>query len=432
METLLVQRQIRENASYLQDYLGDLNVWESSMTKREAQRAAASKRSAAPVRKAVAVTVRGSQDSVSIPHPINAVKTSTKAPSQHVYDKGYQKWDSFDVEAALKKVDEPARPRPTAQESIPQPERPVKKVVAASRTTKTAPATPSVPRDVLDKEEGNRHFKAGDFAAAISCYSRSLSYNPRNPVVLSNRAMAHLKMNQFEKAEIDCTAALTADSGHVKSLVRCATARNSLGKHHAALLDLEAAMALDPTSKAIATQIKQTRENIKQSVRRAPTTRVQVVVEAPPTPEPAKPAPQEEAPRRPAAKTIPKIQVRLPDKAPSTAYEFVRVWKSLKHSSEMLSLRRAYLGRLRVDSLATLFKDSIEADLVSELIETLRDEQDVVFALDFLHGLTRVPRFSMVSMFFTADEKTAIKELLAKAPPAYTHLDAIQAAFDVN
>ncbi|RHZ29246.1 hypothetical protein DYB31_011153, partial [Aphanomyces astaci] len=96
MESLAVQRQIRENASYLQDYFSDMSAWEKSMAKKE-QQLHGSKRSAAPVRRAVAMSVRGSDGSVSIQHPLNATidtpSKPTKAPSHHVYDKGYKKWD---------------------------------------------------------------------------------------------------------------------------------------------------------------------------------------------------------------------------------------------------------------------------------------------------------------------------------------------------
>ncbi|RQM12818.1 hypothetical protein B5M09_011065 [Aphanomyces astaci] len=272
MESLAVQRQIRENASYLQDYFSDMSAWEKSMAKKE-QQLQGSKRSAAPVRRAVAMSVRGSDGSVSIQHPLNATidtpSKPTKAPSQHVYDKGYKKWDSFDVDAALKEVDTPSvtpdqdeedpEEAPAARPTLTRP----KKVLTAAPKKPSPPSPVNVPRDLLEKEDGNMHFKQGEFAAAVNCYSRSLSYNPRNPIVLSNRAMAHLKLQQFGKAEADCTAALAVDGGHVKSLVRRASARNALGKHHAAFADLESALKLDSTSKAtIATQLKSTHADL--------------------------------------------------------------------------------------------------------------------------------------------------------------------------
>ncbi|RHZ25453.1 hypothetical protein DYB37_003220 [Aphanomyces astaci] len=271
MESLAVQRQIRENASYLQDYFSDMSAWEKSMAKKE-QQLQGSKRSAAPVRRAVAMSVRGSDGSVSIQHPLNATIDTPikpmKAPSQHVYDKGYNKWDSFDVDAALKEVDTPSV-TPHQDEEDPEeapPARPTstrpKKAVTVT-PKKPSPPPVNVPRDLLEKEDGNMHFKQGEFAAAVNCYSRSLSYNPRNPIVLSNRAMAHLKLQQFGKAKADCTAALAVDGGYVKSLVRRASARNALGKHHAAFADLENALKLDSTSKAtIATQLKSTHADL--------------------------------------------------------------------------------------------------------------------------------------------------------------------------
>ena len=53
------------------------------------------------------------------------------------------------------------------------------------------------------------------------------------------------------KAEDDATDALKVDSNHVKSLQRRGTARNSLGKHKAALKDFEAALIISPKSKVI-------------------------------------------------------------------------------------------------------------------------------------------------------------------------------------
>ncbi|RHY12826.1 hypothetical protein DYB25_011732 [Aphanomyces astaci] len=440
MESLAVQRQIRENASYLQDYFSDMSAWEKSMAKKE-QQLHGSKRSAAPVRRAVAMSVRGSDGSVSIQHPLNATidtpSKPTKAPSHHVYDKGYKKWDSFDVDAALKEVDTssvtphqdeedpeeapPARPTST---------RPKKAVTAAPKKPSTPPPSPppvNVPRDLLEKEDGNMHFKQGEIAAAVNCYSRSLSYNPRNPIVLSNRAMAHLKLQQFGKAEADCTAALAVDGGHVKSLVRRASARNALGKHHAAFADLESALKLDSTSKAtIATQLKSTRDLLKLAIKRTPTTKIHVEVgdNNPETPEPPTPKPRNPQPK---PVVVPKIQVKLPDKVPTTAYEFIRVWNSLKHSPDKTPLRQAYLLRLRPANVPKLFKDSIDADLLSELLEALLgfSADQVDFAVEFVAALTRVPRFAMVSMFITAKEKEQVVAFAA----GHIRGDEIVAAF---
>ncbi|ETV91607.1 hypothetical protein H310_13857 [Aphanomyces invadans] len=434
MESLAVQRQIRENASYLQDYFSDLSSWEKSMAKKEEQLKKGPSRSAAPVRRPVALHVRGSEGSVSIQHPMNTrsepINKPTKAPSQHVYDKGYKKWESFDVDAALKEIDADSVSRDDVPVEVPtRTSAPPKKVVTAP--SKPPPPPVSLPRDVLEKEDGNNHFKQGEYAAAINCYSRSLSYNPRNPIVLSNRAMAHLKLQQYGKAEVDCSSALAVDPTHVKSLVRRATARNALGKHHAAIADLEAALGLESTNKAIATHLKTTRDVLKQSIKRSPTTKISVETIAPTVSAPtsssvvvAAQATVDPAPPAKAKTVVPKIQVKLPDRAPSTAYEFVRVWNSLKHSSDKAALRQEYLLRLRPESLPKLFKDSIEADLVSDLIESLV-ATNVDVGVEFLLALTKVPRFAMVAMFLSPDEKAQVAAFAATHPKH----DQVVAAF---
>lgn len=61
----------------------------------------------------------------------------------------------------------------------------------------------------------------------------------------------HQQLKEFGKAESDCDAALRVEPGHVKSLQRRAVARNALGKHRAALSDLQTAGEIDPTSKQV-------------------------------------------------------------------------------------------------------------------------------------------------------------------------------------
>ena len=60
-----------------------------------------------------------------------------------------------------------------------------------------------------------------------------------------------LQLKEFGKAEADGNAALKLDPRHVKSLQRRAAARNALGKHRAALSDLQSAAEIDPSSKEV-------------------------------------------------------------------------------------------------------------------------------------------------------------------------------------
>ncbi|OQR81131.1 RNA polymerase II-associated protein [Achlya hypogyna] len=442
MDALAVQRQIRENASYLQDYYSDLKSWEKDIAKKEAAITGGAKKPAPRVRNAVAVNVRGSADSVSITHPLSRLQSPaheapTKAPpANHVYDKGYKKWESFDVEAALKEIDEPT---PKTPEVAPLPAHVQRKSVPKAAPKPTSAAS----REVLEKEDGNTHFKAGEYMAAVKCYTRSLGYNPRNPVVLSNRAMAHLKLKEYLKAEQDTTLALQYDPVHVKSLARRATARNALGKHRLALRDAEAALALEPLNKTLQAQLKTTREAVKLAVKRASAHSVPVAIDiapqeivaaAPTSHEPVVvdiPTTAAAPPLQTRSIAPPKVKVKVPEKAPTTSYEFGRVWKSFRFAEEVLTLRRRYLDLVPVAALPKLFKDAIESDLLVEIVHALGTRVDAS-AVAFLEGLARVPRFDMVVRFLSNDERSAVATVLAEAEAVLqTSLPSLKAAYGI-
>ncbi|CAM9932977.1 unnamed protein product, partial [Ectocarpus sp. 4 AP-2014] len=94
------------------------------------------------------------------------------------------------------------------------------------------------------------------------------------------------QLKEFGKAESDADAALTVDPRHVKSLHRRAAARNALGKHRAALGDLQTAAEIDPTSKQVRKDLSKTLETLKTVVRRAPKTHVRVESFPLPAPKP--------------------------------------------------------------------------------------------------------------------------------------------------
>lgn len=63
---------------------------------------------------------------------------------------------------------------------------------------------------------------------------------------------------------------------HAKSLRRRATARHALGKHRAAAQDVQRALALDPTSKALAAQRKSVLDALAKAAKDAPFSAVAV------------------------------------------------------------------------------------------------------------------------------------------------------------
>ena len=51
-----------------------------------------------------------------------------------------------------------------------------------------------------DKEQGNAHFKAGRYDAALLAYERAVAHDPTNPHLWLNNAAALLKLERSEEA----------------------------------------------------------------------------------------------------------------------------------------------------------------------------------------------------------------------------------------
>ena len=94
--------------------------------------------------------------------------------------------------------------------------------------------------------KGNEALKEGKYQDAVEYYTVAIGKNPSNPVYVANRAMAHLKLGNYELAEDDCTAAIKRDNKYVKAYLRRATARSVGGNYLEALMDYEEALRLEP------------------------------------------------------------------------------------------------------------------------------------------------------------------------------------------
>jgi hypothetical protein len=80
------------------------------------------------------------------------------------------------------------------------------------------------------KEDGNHAFKRGEYESAVEFYTSAHKSEPRLPIYLLNRAMAELKLNRWDEAEMDCTAVLRKHRANAKALWRRAKARRSLAQ----------------------------------------------------------------------------------------------------------------------------------------------------------------------------------------------------------
>ena len=66
------------------------------------------------------------------------------------------------------------------------------------------------------KEEGNRYFKAKEYARAITKYTTAIRFNPNNHLLFSNRAHCHSLIAEYKVAEEDICRCLKIDPSFVK------------------------------------------------------------------------------------------------------------------------------------------------------------------------------------------------------------------------
>lgn len=96
------------------------------------------------------------------------------------------------------------------------------------------------------KTEGNNELTAGHFLKAIDLYSQALQYTPTNAIVLSNRAQAYLKVENYGLAQADATAAIESDPTYAKAFYRRASAYYALNKFKLARKDFKQVCKLKP------------------------------------------------------------------------------------------------------------------------------------------------------------------------------------------
>ena len=102
------------------------------------------------------------------------------------------------------------------------------------------------------KDQGNAALIAGTILSAIDLYTQALVISPgslspkNNAVILSNRAQAYIKVENYGLAISDATSAMEADPSYPKAYYRRGTAEFALNKPKAARKDFKMVCKLKP------------------------------------------------------------------------------------------------------------------------------------------------------------------------------------------
>nr|XP_033813792.1 RNA polymerase II-associated protein 3 isoform X2 [Geotrypetes seraphini] len=101
---------------------------------------------------------------------------------------------------------------------------------------------------MAEKEKGNNYFKQGNYNEAVDCYTRGMTADPYNPVLLTNRASAFYRLKKFAVAESDCNLAIALNRNYSKAYARRGAARFALSNLEGAKEDYEKVLELDPSN----------------------------------------------------------------------------------------------------------------------------------------------------------------------------------------
>ena len=99
------------------------------------------------------------------------------------------------------------------------------------------------------KSLGNDCLKTGKILRAIYYYTQALQCSPSNAILLSNRSMAYVKVENYGLAIQDATDAIDSDPKYAKAYYRRGTASYALHKYKSARKDFRRVVQLRPRDK---------------------------------------------------------------------------------------------------------------------------------------------------------------------------------------
>ncbi len=96
------------------------------------------------------------------------------------------------------------------------------------------------------KEQGNKAFKEASYRDAIKYYTLAIAHNNTSAVLYSNRAAAHLRLEEYGSSLADAELAIKNDPAYIKAHYRRGASHMAMGKHQDAIADFKLVLRLKP------------------------------------------------------------------------------------------------------------------------------------------------------------------------------------------
>ncbi|KIV80449.1 hypothetical protein PV11_07947 [Exophiala sideris] len=122
------------------------------------------------------------------------------------------------------------------------------------------------------RTEANDMFKRGRYSDAVPAYTEALTIDPSNKVtnakLLGNRAMARIKIKEFDEAKADCDQALKLDPTYSKARKTRAKATGESGDWEQAVKDYKALAEDNPGDPEFSRELRNAELELKKSKRK--------------------------------------------------------------------------------------------------------------------------------------------------------------------
>lgn len=287
-----IQKQIRDNATAVNEYMKDLFDWTEDMNALESKRKGGAKKAKFVPPPRGQVELPAKKETAKAKKDAKKDKDDAKEPNANMKrDKTnmkeyYKNWDRYDPEAECAKLEDPTKPR------TPNPER-FEKLSQSRPNMRIKVRTGQRKEAVLDvalalKQEANEYFGQGRYAEAVEFYGKALTYaepladpggqaadeqaardqgrredNPADPaaielavVLFTNRGLAHFRKAEYLASAKDCDRALQLDPESLKARFRRGSAYAKLKKWDQAEEDLRVAVQGNPDDKKAVAELE--------------------------------------------------------------------------------------------------------------------------------------------------------------------------------